>query len=278
LRQLAALGASLSAILVLATPAAGALEVKLTITPSTPHALEPARIALQTFLPLLRDDGSCCRLVHGGPPSYPFRIEVVSPAGTISRVRARRSGKHRWAGAFTFPTPGRWQVRVANYPGCGSAVGARPCISVRVKVARPTPAPAGYGLLGRPGCTPPSPADVSARGFRNVFGTAVGGEQAWALPFLPPGASWGRDDAAVFDGLVGKRIKIVFATTFPGSPFHAVGPTGATLQPVWRQGHVGPTWVGIEGSQWGAAFVFPEPGCWRVRVGPRGDVWLLVRS
>lgn len=278
LRQLAALGASLAAILVLATPAAGALEVRLTITPSAPHALDPAKVTLQTYLPVLRDDGSCCRLVSGGPTSYPFRIEAVSPGGKVSRVRVRRSGKHSWAGAFTFPTPGRWQVRVANYPGCGSANGARPCVSVRVRAARPTPAPAGYGPLGRLGCAPPSPADVSTRGFRNVFGTAVGGEQLWALPFLPKGTSWGRDDAAVFDGLVGKEMKIVFATTSVRTPFHAVGPGGVTLEPVWRRGHLGPTWVGIAGHQWGAGFVFPEPGCWRVRVGSRADVWMLIRS
>lgn len=51
-----------------------------------------------------------------------------------------------------------------------------------------------------------------------------------------------------------------------------------TLAPVWRRGNIGRTWVGEPGHEWGAGFVFPEAGCWRIRVGPRGDVWLLVRS
>jgi hypothetical protein len=111
-----------------------------------------------------------------------------------------------------------------------------------------------------------------------VFGTAVGREQVWALPFLPKGTTWARTDAAAFDGLVGKEMKIVFAATAVRAPFHAVGPSGATVEPVWRQGHLGPTWVGIPGHQWGAGFVFPEPGCWRIRVGSRGDVWMSIRS
>ena len=118
----------------------------------------------------------------------------------------------------------------------------------------------------------------SKHGFRTIFGTAIGGEQLWALPSMPSGATWGRNDAAVFDGLVGKEIKIVFAMTSVAAPFHAIGPDGTTHEPVWRRGHIGRTWVGEPGHQWGAGFVFPEAGCWRIRVGPRGDVWLLVRS
>ena len=277
MRRVAVVGASLAAVLVLATPAAAALEVRLTITPSAPHALEPTKLALRTYLPVLRDDGSCCRLVSGGPASYPFRVEVVSPAGRLSRVRVRSSGKHSWGGVFTFPTPGRWQVRVANYPGCASVVGARPCLWVRVVAARTTPAPAGFGPLGRSGCAPPSPTRADG-GFREIFGTAVGGEQLWALPSLPKGTTWARDDVAAFDGLVGKEMKIVLASTSVRAPFHAVGPDGAIIEPVWRRGHVGPTWVGIPGHQWGAGFVFPESGCWRIRVGPRSELWMSIRS
>jgi hypothetical protein len=141
-----------------------------------------------------------------------------------------------------------------------------------------TEPPARFGSLGRPGCTPPSPADPTQRGFRDIFGTAVGDEQLYALPFLPEGASWARTDAAVFDGLVGKGVKIVFAMTQRVPPFRAEGPSGTAISPVWVQGHLGPTWVGIPGHQWGSQFVFPEPGCWRIRAGPHGDVWLLIRS
>ena len=143
----------------------------------------------------------------------------------------------------------------------------------------PTPSPTGFGPLGRPGCNPASPADRSAQGFRDVFGTAIGGEQLWALPFLPRGATWVRPDAAEFNGLVGKEVKIVFAMTSYRAPFGAVGPDGATLEPVWGPSfHLGANWVRIPGPEWGAGFIFPEPGCWRIRVGSYGDVWMLVCS
>jgi hypothetical protein len=112
-----------------------------------------------------------------------------------------------------------------------------------------------------------------------MFGTSVGDEQLWALPFLPAGVRWGSDASSVFDGLVGKEMKIVFPMTRGReAPFDAIGPGGEVVRPAWVRGHVGPTWVGIPGHQWGAGFVFPEPGCWRIRVGSRGDVWLPARS
>jgi len=264
--------------LVLATPAAGALEVRLSTAPKRPAALEFTRIILRTYLPLLRTDGSCCRLEVGGPQTYPFRVEAVSPVGKASRIPMRHAVGNEWRGAIRFQSQGRWTVRVANYgPSYRHAPGALPRISLEVGPPLPTPAPAGFGPLGRPNCTPPSPA-ASARGFRDVFGTAVGDEELWALPFLPKGTTWARTDAAVFDGLVGKEMKIVFAMTSYRTPFNAIGPDGATLEPLWRRGHLGATWVGIPGHQWGAGFAFPRPGCWRIRVGSRGDVWMLVRS
>lgn len=255
--------------LVLAMPAAGALEVKLVTSPKRPAALERTVVTMRTFVPLIRDDGSCCRLEPGGPRAYPFRVEAVSPTGKTSRIRVRHVEGNEWRGIFRFATPGRWRVELPQF---------RKSISVRVRPPLPTQAPAGFGPLGRLGCAPPSPADASAQGLRDVFGTAVGDEELWALPFLPKGATWARTDAADFDGLVGKEMKIVFAMTSYRTPFNAVGPDGLTLEPLWRQGHIGATWVGIAGHQWGAGFVFPEPGCWRIRVGSRGDVWMLVRS
>ena len=266
--RLTAFGAAIAVGLVVAAPAGGALEARLSISPKRPTALEPTQVVVRTYAPLIRADGTCCRLEPYKPRSYPFRLEALSPAGKVTRIRVRWARGNEFRGVIRFPAPGRWHVQLPQF---------RQSIAVKVRPPVPTPAPAGFGPLGRLGCEPPSPA-APKYGFRTVFGTAIGGEQALALPFLPPGASWGRDNAAVFDGLVGKRVKIVFATTFAGPPFHAVGPDGATLQPIWRQGHVGPTSFGISGQQWGAAFVFPEPGCWRIRVGARGDVWVSIRS
>lgn len=267
--KLTALGAGMAVGLVLATPAGGALEARLSISPKRPAALEPTQVVVRTYVPAFRADGSCCRLGEPyAPRSYPFRVEAVSPAGKTSRIRVRWARGNEFRGVFRFPSPGRWQVQLPQF---------RQSLAVRVRPPVPTPSPVGFGPLGLPGCAPPSPAGPE-QGFRTIFGTAIGGDQLWALPFMSKGASWGRTDAAVFDGLVGKEIKIVFAMTAVRTPFHAVGPDEATLEPVWRRGHVGANWVGIPGHQWGAGFVFPEAGCWRIRVGSRGDVWLFLRS
>lgn len=264
--MLAALGLS---GLVLAMPAAGALEAGLSVSPRRPAALERSTVIVKTFATLIREDGSCCRLEPYAPRSYPFRVEAVSPAGKVSRIHVRYAGRNEWRGVVRFATSGRWRIELPQF---------RKSHAVRVGPPLATEPPARFGSLGRAGCTPPSPADAAQRGFRDVFGTAVGDEQLYALPFLPDGASWAQKDMAVFEGLVGKGVKIVFAMTERTPPFRAEGPSGTTIAPVWVQGHLGPTWVGIPGFQWGAQFVFPEPGCWRIRAGPHGDVWLLIRS
>ena len=269
MHRLAALGVSLAAVLVLATPAAGALELRVSISPRSPAALERTLVVLRTFAPLIREDGTCCRLEPWAPRRYPFRVEAVSPAGKTSRIRVRLARGNEWRGAVRFPYAGRWEIRLPQF---------FKSVRVRVRPPVPTPAPAGFGPVGRPGCTPPSPASP-VHGFRTMFGTAVGDEQLWALPFLPRGVSWASAASAVFDGLVGKEVKIVFAMTRGReSPFEAIGPGGSVVRPVWVRGHVGPTWVGIPGHQWGAGFVFTEPGCWRIRAGTRGDVWVSIRS
>jgi hypothetical protein len=254
--------------LVLATPAAGALEARISVSPQRPAALERTTVVVNAFATLIREDGSCCRLEPYAARSYPLRVEAVSPAGKVSRVRMRHARRNEWRGVVRFAKPGRWRIDMPQF---------RKSLSVRVGHPLATPAPAGFGPLGSPGCGPPSPA-AARQGFRTIFGTAVGDHQLWALPFLSDGASWAEDDAAVFNGLVGKGVKIVFAMTERASPFRAEGPGGAELTPAWVQGHLGPTWVGIPGHQWGSQFVFPEPGCWRIRAGPHGDVWLLIRS
>lgn len=277
--RLTALGAAIAVGLVLVAPAAGALEVRLTIEPARPNALESVTVALRSYVPVVRGDGTCCRLEPDGARSYPFRVEAVSPTGKVVRVRVRPVGSNLRRGVITFPAAGRWTLRVANYAqrGYRPAFGARPRITVRVAAPRPTPAPAGFGSLGRAGCAPASPASRK-HGLRTVFGTALGGEQLWAMPVMADGAAWASEDRAEFERMVGKEIKIVFAMTSYRTPFVATGPGGVTIEPVWRQGHVGSTWVGIPGHQWGAGFVFPEPGCWMISVGARGALYLLVRS
>src|SRR5919198_4095188 len=172
------------------TPAHAALEVRLTVKPLSPLAGTRALIELRTYSPLIRADGSCCRLAPADPVGYPFRVEAVSPAGDMTRVRVRRARRSLWRGTFRFPTPGRWQVRVANYgPTYEHAPGARPRIWVRVRQRQATTPPSSFGPLGSPGCSPPSPrnraGDNASRA--EVFGTAVGGSFWGLFLFMPRG-------------------------------------------------------------------------------------------
>jgi hypothetical protein len=269
--RLTALGAVAVVVsLALVASAGGALEARLSISPKGPAALEPTQVVLRTYAPLIRADGSCCRLVPYAARTYPFRVEAVSPSGNKSRIRVRWARENEFRGVFRFPSSGRWEIQLPQF---------RQSIAVQVRPPVPTPAPAGFAPLGQPRCEPASPADRSSRSFRDIFGTAIGGEELWALPFLPKGATWARTDAAVFDGLVGKEVKIVFGMTTFHRPLRAIGPNGESASPVWGPTlHGGSNWIRQPGSEWGAGFVFPEPGCWRIRVGSRGDVWMLLRS
>ncbi len=266
--------------LVLAAPAGGALEVRLSTVPARPAALEETEIVMRTYVPLIRDDGSCCRLEPSTPRSYPFRVEAVSPGGKLSRVTVRYASRNVWRGAVRFRVPGRWVLRVANFgPSYRSAPGALPRITVDVRAPRATAPPARFGSLGRPGCDPASPVrNRPGGGLREIFGTAVGGEQFWALPVLPEGASWARSDRAELDGLVGKEVKIVFAMTSHRSPFSAVAPDGAVVEPIWLRRHSGANFARVPGPGWGAGFVFAQPGCWQIRAGSFGAIYLRVHG
>lgn len=134
--------------------------------------------------------------------------------------------------------------------------------------ARP---PAGFGPLGAPGCAPESPSSG-----HDLFGTAAGAE-LWALPF----AAGGDGGAATLTGVVGKETKIVFRMT-SGVPrvFYSVAPDGTRVPPIWTEPHVSSSWT-RPGSEWGAGFVFGEPGCWSIHAGTApssGDLWLSVVS
>ena len=101
--------------LALATQASGALEARLSISPKRPAALEPTQVVLRTYAPLIRADGSCCRLEPHAARSYPFRVEAVSPDGRTSRVRVRWIRGNEWRGVFRFPSPGRWTIQLPQF-------------------------------------------------------------------------------------------------------------------------------------------------------------------
>jgi hypothetical protein len=154
----------------------------------------------------------------------------------------------------------------------GNFVAGRGLLSV------PALPPTGFGPLGASGCSPASPRNGDGTGLaqHEVFGTAVGA-QLWAL-----GAMAADSDSAALDGVIGGQTKIVFRMT-SGVPknFYATAPDGSRVAPAWGpDAHLGSNWD-RPGSEWGAGFVFTQPGCWQIHAGSppaQGDVWLLIRS
>jgi hypothetical protein len=126
------LGAALAA-LALPGAAAGALEVRLAVVPSAPKARERTVVQLRPYWTYKRPDGSCCRLVAANV-NYPFRVEAVSPTGTVSRITVRKTAnRYVWAGAVVFRRVGRWTVRAPQWgPRYSTHYGARPRIRFRV--------------------------------------------------------------------------------------------------------------------------------------------------
>jgi hypothetical protein len=277
MRGLVALSACALTALAAPSGANAALEARLAVEPARPQAGEEAQIRLRTYTPLVRKDGSCCRLVLSDPRGYPFRVEAVSPRGVVLRVGVSRARPGLWRGVFRFARAGLWQVRVANY----APQYRRARIFVGVRSALPTPPPTRFRPLGQPGCDPPSPRNPAGQTFPargEVFGTAVGGK-LWALFF---NGEWSSSASAVLAGVVGKRVKIVFRMTGSGGfEIAAMGPDGTRVNPVWGPVfHPSSTWT-RPGLEWGTSFVFSQPGCWRIQAkhgDVTGDVWLLVRS
>jgi hypothetical protein len=147
----------------------------------------------------------------------------------------------------------------------------------------PAVAPAGFGPLGAPGCAPSSPrnTDTTTPFARSeLFGTAVGA-QLWVLAGSA-GTSLSDASLAVLQGVIGKEEKIIFRMT-SGVPktFFAVAPNGSRVPPIWGPDpHLGSNW-NRPGAEWGAGFVFTQPGCWQIHAASPpavGDVWLSVSS
>ncbi len=121
--------------LVVPTSAAAALEVKLSVVPGSPKKGVSSVVQLRPYWTKYRADGTCCRLEPANV-NYPFRVEVVSPTGRVSRVVVRRTKKSRfvWAGSFVFSRRGPWTVRAPQWgPGYSRNFGARPRVTITVR-------------------------------------------------------------------------------------------------------------------------------------------------
>jgi hypothetical protein len=124
-----------AALAALAFPASAsaALEVKLSVVPTSPKKGASTVVQLRPYWTYNRADGSCCRL-RPADVRYPFRIEAVSPGGRVMRIVMRRtSNRFVWAGRIRFPAVGRWTLRAPQWgPRYSRHYGARPRIRVIV--------------------------------------------------------------------------------------------------------------------------------------------------
>jgi hypothetical protein len=215
---------------------------------------------------------------NAGARSRP-RVEAIAPTGRKSRVALREVRRGLWRGAFRFNRVGRWHLRLVSR---GTA-GVQFRLIVRVRAPSPTPPPLEFGPLGRPRCEPASPRYRGATAFPaigEVFGTTIRGE-LWALFSSLGGGRWASSEAAIIEQAVGQELKIVFRFTGSLGALVVTGPDGKKLLPIWGpRAHSGSDWA-RPGSEWGTGFIFPEPGCWRIRISDgvvAGDVWLKVLS
>ena len=102
---------AVSAVLASAPAAHSAMCISLALSHSRPKVRVATRIALRPFIPPGRGV-----LQPWIVRRYPFRVEAVSPTGRAFRVRVRPTrDPYVWSGVFSFPSPGRWHVRVTNF-------------------------------------------------------------------------------------------------------------------------------------------------------------------
>ena len=165
--------------------------------------------------------------------------------------------------------------------GCGSRPAERRGAS-RTEADATERLIAQVNSLERPTCRSPSPTFAwgGDRRAPEIRGFSRRGT-LWALVFLPRGGEWAHPTRAVFTGVRGKQVKIVWRVTgIRHVSFVARSPTGRADRPRWGPNpHDGSTWE-RPGREWGTGFVFRETGCWRIGVSGaqlQGFVVLIVR-
>ncbi len=123
--------------------------------------------------------------------------------------------------------------------------------------------------LGRSGCEPPSPINRGA-GFPEVEGSS-NKVQLWGLVMAE------RPDGPV---RVNEQVKIVWRITGTGElGLTSIAPDGSRQPLQWGPDlHVSSTFR-RPGQEWGAGYLFTQPGCWdlhAVRGNATADVWVSV--
>jgi len=157
-------------------------------------------------------------------------------------------------------------IAAACTANAGAERAARPAAE---HTATPRIVPSGH-TLGAPGCRPASPVTVFDGFIPQVQGTGHGAT-LWGLLMFP----------RPLPARVGDREKIVWRMTGTASPLTlaAIGPDGKPHRLLWGPAfHTGSNFD-KPGDEWGAGYLFTEPGCWdlrAVRGRATADVWLTV--
>ena len=123
--------------------------------------------------------------------------------------------------------------------------------------------------LGATGCLPASPITRWQSFLPQVEGTGHGAT-LWGLLMFPH----------PLPARTGDQEKIVWRMTSTGLlTLAAIGPDGKHHRLAWGpDAHLGSNWD-KPGDEWGAGYVFTEPGCWDLRAirgDATADVWIRV--
>jgi hypothetical protein len=127
-----------------------------------------------------------------------------------------------------------------------------------------------HGAFGQPACRPPSP--INRNGIPEVEGTSDR-IQTWGLIMAD-----GPDDPL----RVNEQVKIVWRITGSGDlHLTTIDPNGRTHPLQWGPDpHTSSSYT-RPGDEWGAGYLFTEPGCWTLRAtrGPTSaNVWLKIAA
>ena len=108
MRRVLLVGAVTVAAFVGASPAAAALGARLSVAPEQLTTRSVTNIYVRPYWPY----------ATGPVPAdvqYPFRVQALGPNGRNMIFRPTKTSRYVWTARFTFPAPGRWELRVANY-------------------------------------------------------------------------------------------------------------------------------------------------------------------
>jgi hypothetical protein len=113
------------------------MDVTVSIKPHAPRVGQQVKITMRTYAPYLQSDGTCCDLKPWDVGRYPFTFVAITPRGRTIPIPLKKSRNPVvWTGHFVFRQRGRWRLLVTNFQGCEHSPGARPCLSVRVRLHR----------------------------------------------------------------------------------------------------------------------------------------------